>query len=86
MQAAGLAPYEAVLIRGLNNGNRIETYVVPGQAGSGNVSDSWRGGPAGQERGHYHIIGFGYWHAREAAGDGPAGRRPGREQPVLNRR
>ena len=37
MQAAGLLPYESVLIANLNNGNRFETYVVPGPADSGNV-------------------------------------------------
>ncbi len=37
IQAAGILPYESVLIANLNNGNRFETYVVPGEAGSGNV-------------------------------------------------
>jgi aspartate 1-decarboxylase len=37
MQAAGILPYESVLIANLNNGNRFETYVVPGRADSGNV-------------------------------------------------
>ncbi len=34
MEAAGILPYESVLIADLNNGNRLETYVVPAQAGS----------------------------------------------------
>ena len=34
MEAAGILPYESVLIADLNNGNRLETYVVPGKAGS----------------------------------------------------
>jgi aspartate 1-decarboxylase len=37
MQAAGILPYEAVLVADLNNGNRAETYVVPAQPGSGKV-------------------------------------------------
>ena len=37
IQAAGILPYESVLIANLNNGNRFETYVVPGEAGSGNI-------------------------------------------------
>jgi len=37
MWAAGLIPYEAVTIADLNNGNRLETYVVPGEAGSGRI-------------------------------------------------
>jgi aspartate 1-decarboxylase len=34
MEAAGILPYESVLIADLNNGNRLETYVVPAEAGS----------------------------------------------------
>lgn len=34
MEAAGILPYESVLIADLNNGNRLETYAVPAQAGS----------------------------------------------------
>ncbi|HUT45996.1 MAG TPA: aspartate 1-decarboxylase [Sedimentisphaerales bacterium] len=33
MEAAGILPYESVLIADLNNGNRLETYVVPAEAG-----------------------------------------------------
>ena len=35
MDAAGLLTYEKVLIADINNGNRLETYVIPGQRGSG---------------------------------------------------
>ncbi|UCC97290.1 MAG: aspartate 1-decarboxylase [Phycisphaerales bacterium] len=38
MEAAGLLPYESVLVADLNNGNRLETYVVPAEAGSGEVT------------------------------------------------
>ena len=34
MEAAGILPYESVLIADLNNGNRLETYAVPAEAGS----------------------------------------------------
>ena len=37
MDAAGIVPYEAVLVANLNNGSRLETYVVPGPRGSGNI-------------------------------------------------
>ena len=37
MDAVGISPYEAVLIADVNNGNRLETYVVPAEAGSGKV-------------------------------------------------
>jgi aspartate 1-decarboxylase len=37
MEAAGILPYESVLIADLDNGNRLETYVVPAEAGSGQI-------------------------------------------------
>jgi aspartate 1-decarboxylase len=37
MDAAGLLPYESVLLADLNNGSRLETYVVPAEADSGKV-------------------------------------------------
>lgn len=33
--AAGILPHEKVLIANLNNGSRIESYAIPGPAGSG---------------------------------------------------
>jgi len=38
MDAVGILPYELVLVADLNNGSRLETYVVPAQAGSGKVT------------------------------------------------
>jgi aspartate 1-decarboxylase len=38
MDAVGISPYESVLVADLNNGSRLETYVVPAQAGSGKVA------------------------------------------------
>jgi len=37
MEASGILPYESVLIADLNNGNRLETYAVPAEAGSKKV-------------------------------------------------
>lgn len=37
LEAAGILPYESVLIADLNNGNRMETYVVPAEADSGQI-------------------------------------------------
>ncbi len=37
MEAAGILPYESVLLADVNNGNRLETYIVPAEAGSGQV-------------------------------------------------
>ena len=38
MEAAGILPYESVLIADVNNGSRLETYVVPAEADSGRVT------------------------------------------------
>jgi aspartate 1-decarboxylase len=35
MMEADLLPYEKVSVVNINNGERFETYVIPGQAGSG---------------------------------------------------
>jgi aspartate 1-decarboxylase len=35
LKASGLLPNEQVLIADCDNGNRFETYVIPGPAGSG---------------------------------------------------
>jgi aspartate 1-decarboxylase len=37
MEAAGILPYESVLVAALSNGNRLQTYVVPAEAGSGEI-------------------------------------------------
>lgn len=37
MKAAGILENEKVQVVNNNNGNRFETYVIPGQAGSGTV-------------------------------------------------
>jgi len=37
MELADLVPYESVLISNYNNGERFETYVIPGKRGSGEI-------------------------------------------------
>ncbi len=37
MEAAGLWEGEKVLVASITSGNRLETYVQPGPAGSGNI-------------------------------------------------
>lgn len=34
MQAGGIVPYEKILVVNRNNGERLETYAIPGIAGS----------------------------------------------------
>ncbi len=35
LNAAGILPYEQVMVSNMNNGERFETYVIPGGRGSG---------------------------------------------------
>lgn len=37
LQAAGILPYEQVMVSNLNNGERFETYVIAGRPGSGTI-------------------------------------------------
>lgn len=37
LRASGLLPNEAVTVADSNNGNRFETYVIPGEPGSGTI-------------------------------------------------
>ena len=37
LKETGILPYEQVMISNMNNGERFETYVIPGQCGSGEI-------------------------------------------------
>jgi len=37
LEAAGIYPYEAVLVADVTSGTRVETYVVSAEAGSGKI-------------------------------------------------
>jgi aspartate 1-decarboxylase len=37
LEAAGILHYEQVSVSNLNNGERFETYVIPGKRGSGDM-------------------------------------------------
>ncbi len=37
LEATGLLPNEAVIVADCENGNRFETYIIPGEAGSGMI-------------------------------------------------
>jgi aspartate 1-decarboxylase len=37
LKAAGILPYEQVSVSNLNNGERFETYVIPGKRGAGEM-------------------------------------------------
>ncbi len=37
LKKAGILPYEQVMVSNLNNGERFETYAIPGKGGSGEI-------------------------------------------------
>ena len=37
MTAVKIAPYEKILVADVENGNRFETYAIPGERGSGTI-------------------------------------------------
>ena len=37
LNKTGILPYEQVMISNVNNGERFETYVIPGRRGSGDI-------------------------------------------------
>jgi aspartate 1-decarboxylase len=67
MRGAGILPYEAVLVADLNNGNRFETYVVPGEPGSGRIVVLGAAAQLVKPRDIVIILGFGYCTPEEAA-------------------
>jgi len=66
MEAAGILPYESVLIADLNNGNRLETYVVPAQAGSRQIVILGAAAQLIKPKDIVIILGFGFFAPEEA--------------------
>jgi aspartate 1-decarboxylase len=71
MEAADMLPWERVQIVNLNNGSRIETFIIPGKAGSGTVCLN---GPAARSAvvgDVVHVISYAEMTDQEAAGYKP---------------
>ena len=66
IEAAGLLPYESVLVADLNNGNRLETYVVPAEARSGQIVVLGAAARLIQPRDIVIILSFGFFTPEEA--------------------
>lgn len=66
MKAAGILPYESVLVADLNNGNRLETYVVPEEADSGRIIILGAAAQLIKPKNLVIIIGFGFFTPEEA--------------------
>jgi aspartate 1-decarboxylase len=66
MEACGLLPYESVLVADLSNGNRLETYAVPSEPGSGNVIILGAAARLVNPDDRIIILNFGYYTPEEA--------------------
>ncbi len=66
MEAAGILPYEFVLIADLNNGNRLETYAVPAEADSGQIVVLGAAAQLIKPKDVVIIFSFGYYSPDEA--------------------
>jgi len=66
MEAVGFLPYEAVMIADLNNGSRLETYVVPAKAGSGEVMVMGAAAQLVEPKDIVIIFSFGFFTPEEA--------------------
>jgi len=66
MEAAGILPYESVLVADLNNGNRLETYAVPAEADSGQVVILGAASRLIKPKDIVIIISFGFFTPQEA--------------------
>ncbi len=66
MEAVGILPYESVLVADLNNGNRLETYVVPEEANSGRIIVLGAAAQLIKPKDLVIIISFGFFTREEA--------------------
>ena len=66
MDAAGILPYESVLIADLKNGNRLETYAVPAQPNSGRIAILGAAAKLIHPKDRVIILGFAYCAPEEA--------------------
>ena len=66
LEAAGILPYEFILIADIDNGNRLETYTVPAKAGSRQIEILGASAHLIEKNDTIIIMGFGYFTPDEA--------------------
>lgn len=58
LDASGLLPNECVLVADCENGNRLETYIIPGKRGSGVIGINGAAARLSQVGNHVIIMSF----------------------------
>lgn len=66
MDAAGLIHYEKVLVSNIRNGERFDTYVIPGKKNSGVVEVNGAAAHLAEEGDELIIMGFASLNEKEA--------------------
>ncbi len=68
MDRVGLLPYEKILVGNMANGNRFETYVIPGERGSGCIVLNGATAHLGKRGDRITVMNFAYMDSEEAKG------------------
>jgi aspartate 1-decarboxylase len=68
---AGLLPYEKILVGNMGNGERFETYVIHGEAGTGQIQLNGATAHLGKIGDRLTIMNFASYTAAEATGHKP---------------
>ena len=71
-ELVGLRPYERILVGNMANGERFETYVIYGDAGSGTIELNGATALLGKPGDRLTIMSFAWIDATDAAGHVPA--------------
>jgi aspartate 1-decarboxylase len=69
MDAADMLPYERVQVVNVNNGARLETYLIPGETGSGIVQLNGAGARLGAPGDIVILMTYAEYEESEIAGD-----------------
>ena len=70
-QLAGLVPYEKILVGNMGNGERFETYVIYGEAGTGQIQLNGATAHLGKIGDRLTIMNFASYSAAEVANHKP---------------
>lgn len=71
IEAADLVPYERIQVVNINNGSRLETYVLPGEPGSGTVALNGAAARLGAVGDRVILISYAHYDESEIAGHEP---------------
>lgn len=71
VEAADLVPYERIQVVNINNGSRLETYVLPGERGSGIVALNGAAARLGTVGDRVILISYAHYDESEVADHRP---------------